>query len=149
MDVHQRFTKLDAAGNELPFDATGHVAVLDRYPHPDRLWRVWAVEPARARAAAWDKCDESVKAMTLLGANDWELPSVDELFALADRSTHSPAINADYFPRTKCDWYWTSTPSAYSASYAWIVNFGYGDANDLRRGNGAFARAVRRVAARQ
>ncbi len=74
----------------------------------------------------------------------WRLPTVDELFSLVDRSRHSPAINTDFFPDTKKDWYWTSEPYAANPDVAWIVSFSGGDVCNYNRGsNSACVRAVR------
>ncbi|NUS38287.1 MAG: DUF1566 domain-containing protein [Lysobacter sp.] len=88
--------------------------------------------------------------LDLAGHTDWRQPTVDELFALADRTRTEPAIDTEAFPDTRSDWYWTSTITAWSSDSAWIVSFSYGDANDLRRVSGyAFVRAVRGVPAGQ
>lgn len=55
---------------------------------------------------------------------NWRLPTVDELFALADRTKFAPAIDERFFPKCKSGWYWTGTPAADSpADYAWQVYF--------------------------
>ena len=81
------------------------------------------------------------------GHTDWRLPTVEELFLLADRKRISPAIDTDVFPDTYNDWYWTSTDSKWDASCAWIVDFDGGNADDYRRAYSACVRAVRSVPA--
>jgi hypothetical protein len=74
----------------------------------------------------------------------WRLPTVDELFALVDRTKYAPAIDKQFFPKCQNDWYWTSTPAAYSPSdYAWLVGFDGGYARWFSRDGRAFVRAVR------
>jgi hypothetical protein len=110
----------------------------------------------------WSKatlCDEEVTQhqaekicaeLDLAGHTDWRLPTVDELFALADRTRYSPAIDDEAFPNTQSDWYWTSTVTAWSSGCAWFVCFNYGSASYyLRDDDSAFVRAVRGVPAGQ
>jgi hypothetical protein len=89
-------------------------------------------------------------AMDLAGHTDWRLPTVEELFALADRTKHCPAIDTDAFPDTKSDWYWTGTVTAWALSSAWLVSFSNGDSYYCRRDYSlAFVRAVRSLPAGQ
>ncbi len=98
-------------------------------------------------------CDEEVahkeagdlcSSCTVGGHSDWRLPTVQELFALADHGRHDPAIDTDVFPDTKSDWYWSSTTCAWSSVRASCVDFYYGLVDSSPRGNSnAFVRAVR------
>jgi hypothetical protein len=56
----------------------------------------------------------------------WRLPTREELLTLVDDTKYNPACSA--FPDCPSDWFWTSTPWAGSSSYAWRVNFYYGNA---------------------
>jgi hypothetical protein len=132
-----RFIKISAAGLELPDDAAEWVAVKDT-----KLGVWWSVEETKSmkQPAAVKKA----AAMKIAGFEDWRLPTVDELFALADRTKHNPAIDGTYFPDCKSEWYWTSTPAAFSpADCAWVVYFYSGDAFYFDRYSNGFVRAVR------
>jgi hypothetical protein len=94
------------------------------------------------------KAGEICTALALADHHDWRLPTVEELFLLADRSKVSPAIDTEAFPDTKSDWYWSSTVHASGSSYAWVVSFDNGGALIvLRISDSAFVRAVRSVPA--
>jgi len=141
------FTKVLADGTHLPAgsDRTDHVAVID---HSTGL--MWSVESLGSKEDADDgitqeACEARCRELTLLGANDWRLPTRAELAALVEDTRHEPAIDASLFPRVKPHWHWTSTPCAWSSASAWGVHFGYGGIYGSRRGNSGFALAVRRA----
>ena len=74
-----------------------------------------------------------------------DLPTIEELSLLVDRTRYSPAINADYFRNIQNDWYWSKTESAGSSACAWLVHFGYGYVDGYHRLSYGFALAVRRA----
>lgn len=133
-----RFTKIGADGQPLPDDATEWVVNRDNTTGLE-----WPKDHAPKRMT-WKQAKAWVKKLTLCGHTDWRLPTVEELFMLADRTKHAPAIDTDAFPACESDWYWTSTPAAYSpVGYAWSVFFGGGVAGWVDQGYFDFVRAVR------
>jgi hypothetical protein len=132
-----RFTKIGADGAKLADDAAEWDAVLD-----NTTQLIWTVkETARY---TWKKAAAAVKKLDTAGFTDWRLPTVEELFLLADRTKHSPAIDTTFFPDCKSDWYWTATPAACSpGGFAWLVVFSFGFASWYHQVNANFVRAVR------
>jgi hypothetical protein len=113
---------------------------------------MWTAQPLacgrvsnRSGGAAETACTEC----RVGGFDDWRLPTVDELQTLIDRTRFNPAIDTDKFPDTPSNWFWSSSPDASDPDYAWLVAFYLGHVHLLRRGNGAFVRAVRSVPASQ
>ena len=132
--------KLAADGQELPADATEWVAV--KLPEHGLIFTATQIneeetdqESLQAQAAALD----------LLGATDWDLPTIDELQLLVDRERYDPAIDTVFFRDIQSDWYWSKTPAAWSSASAWIVDFSFGDVYGGHRYSDGFALAVRRV----
>jgi hypothetical protein len=141
--MSHRFAKIDAQGRALPHDAADWVAVYDAAS--GLMWSANDVNDAET-SVDFVTAEKLCAQFDLAGANDWRLPTVDELFALADRTRHDPAIDPDFFPSCESDWYWTSSPAAWSpSSDAWFVGFGNGDADTYSRDAVAFVRAVRSV----
>ena len=66
----------------------------------------------------------------------WRMPTLEELRGLVNYSIYgggvSPTIDISYFPNTRPSIYWSASPYAPNAGYAWGVGFGngYGDAYD-------------------
>jgi hypothetical protein len=132
-----RFTKIGADGAKLADEATDWAAVLD-----NTTALIWTVK--ESKPLTWKKAKAAVEKLDTAGFTDWRLPTVEELFLLADRTKHSPAIDTAFFPDCKSEWYWTSTPAAFSpGDCAWLVNFYNGGASWCNQGDGAFVRAVR------
>jgi len=135
-----KFIKIGADGAQLPDDATGHVAVF----LPDH-GLTFSATSVVATDVPHEKCEAACKALTLAGHSDWDLPTIEELQLLIDRSRYSPAINTDFFQDIQNDWYWTKTPAAWSSASAWFVYFGNGSVDYYHRGGDGFALAVRRA----
>ncbi|MHB8815451.1 MAG: Lcl C-terminal domain-containing protein [Steroidobacteraceae bacterium] len=132
-----RFTKIGEDGALLPADATDWVAVLDT--RTNLMWDVKA-RPVKNYAGALKVPGK----LTVAGFKDWRLPTVEELFLLADRTRVRPAIDTDFFPDTPSDWFWTSTLWASSPSDdAWSVYFGNGSSYWGSQSYEGFVRAVR------
>ena len=111
---------------------------------------MWSQATLSKKCVTHAQAETICSGLDLAGHTDWRLPSVEELFLLADRSRSLPATDTTAFPDTKSDWYWTSTPHASVSSYAWIVHFDDGCALSFPRGNlSAFVRAVRSAPAGQ
>jgi hypothetical protein len=110
-----------------------------------RTGLMWSRNTLNAEEADQPACDALATACTLGGHSDWHLPTREELVTLIDDTRYSPAIDTDAFLDIKNDWYWTSTPTAWSASGAWYVNFYYGYVDYFHRNDRGFALAVRRA----
>ena len=78
----------------------------------------------------------------LCGFTDWRVPTRIELAGLADFGKTAPAIDTDFFPNTRDDFYWSSSPDASLSVTAWAVNFQTGYTSVLPRDNGRHIRLV-------
>lgn len=131
-----RFLKVSAAGEILPADATDHVIARDTTTGLE-----WTV--AEQPAMNWKAAKAWAESLDLRGGG-WRLPTVEELFLLADRSRYSPAIDQSAFPGCKNNWYWSGTVDASSPSgYAWFVNFYGGNSYWAHQHSEGPVRAVR------
>ncbi len=79
-----------------------------------------------------------------LGSQTWRLPTVKELTTIVDYAVYNPSINGTVFPSTTANYFWSSSPVAGVAGYAWVVYF-YSGAMLGRGGvsNGFYVRCVR------
>ena len=136
--------KIGADGSHLPADATNHVAVLD-----PRTGLMWAVESlGGARGVNQKDASSLLNGFALLGHTNWRVPEIEELQTLVKFTASNPAIDADLFPGTKSDWYWTNTAYAPSPTdVAWFVSFSFGySVSGGRDYSFGFVRGVRSVA---
>lgn len=78
----------------------------------------------------------------ICGKQDWRVPVRAELESLVNFGRSRPAIDIDYFPNTKNNFYWSDTPAAGQSSMAWAVSFQFGNTAQLKRDNGYSVRLV-------
>jgi RNA-directed DNA polymerase len=73
----------------------------------------------------------------------WRLPNVKELASLVDRRRSEPAIDSTAFPETPSGSFWSSSPYAGNADYAWDVYFSSGSVGNGSRDSNNAVRLVR------
>ena len=115
----------------------------------DHLLRLRWTHATVARSVNADKAEATLGDLGEKFGGPWRVPTVDELMTLPDRSRHSPAIDTEIFPDTENAYYWTGTPTAWNKSAVWVVDFGYGVVNGLRRSLSGCLRAVSELPAGQ
>jgi hypothetical protein len=134
-----RFAKVGAEGATLPEGAAKWVAVID-----NTTGLLWSAGNVGTGELTWANAKSACAALHLCGNSDWRLPTIEELFCLADRSRSGPAIDVAFFASTQSDFYWSGTPFASALSdYAWGVGFGNGYSGYNAQYDAAFVRAVR------
>lgn len=138
LDAKARFIKLDADGKPLPAAAKSWAAVRDT-----KLGLDWSAEDVAGGERNWADAKTACEQLTLCGTKNWRLPTVEELFLLADRTRREPAIDVAFFPTCKSAWYWTSSPYAGDSDDAWIVSFSGGGSGWDFHGHRYYVRACR------
>lgn len=138
MILTSRFTKISAAGSELPRDATEWEAVID-----NRTGLMWSLETRHSDS--WKDAQKVPATIKAAGFTDWRMPTVEELFLLADRTRCDPAIDTEFFPGCPLDWFHTSTVDCESPLLcSWFVYFFEdGSAGRGEQSYSGFVRAVR------
>ncbi len=81
-----------------------------------------------AAALSWDQALQQPQSLNVgggfAGHTDWRLPNVKELRSIVEEQCFSPSINATFFPNTPPgSAFWSSSPDALFADYAWSVRF--------------------------
>ena len=70
----------------------------------------------------WDEAKNYCEELSLLGQDDWRLPSIKELQTIIAPNRKKPAIKKK-FKHTKNKNYWSSTPYIKGNHESWSVNF--------------------------
>lgn len=160
------FTKLDANGDSLPASAIQWSCVQDNFT--GLIWEVKTTDGDLRDAQntyTWysqnstgnenggtcpdtGNCDtekymRSVNSKGLCGKSDWRLPNKEALRSIVDYDGSNPSIDVDYFPNTRVQWYWSSSPYASNNSSAWIINFSSGRDSAHTKSLSNFVRLVR------
>lgn len=142
------FTKLDAAGVEMPATATNHSCVRDNVT--GLMWEV-KTDDGGAHDQDWtftwnytERYAQYINELGLCGFRDWRVPAVKELTGIIDYGVYyGTPIVAAYFPNTKGGWYWSSTLASYGSGSAWAVVFHHGLVSDNAKSKRYFVRLVR------
>ncbi|MFY9329424.1 MAG: DUF1566 domain-containing protein [Georgfuchsia sp.] len=98
------------------------------------IWRrcaegmAWDGSTCAGTASTFTHENALVRAQTEVVASGkaWRLPNVKELSSIVDRSRINPPIDTTAFPATPVNWFWSSSPLAGDAGYAWFVYFSNG-----------------------
>ncbi len=90
-----------------------------------------------------EKFVAQVNIQGICGFKDWRLPSRTELRSLINLNIVFPVINTAYFPNSRVNTYWSSSPGAINSDSAWTMGFTYGIHSEAARSSGHFVRLVR------
>ncbi len=91
----------------------------------------------------WTSAQSYCNITLTLGSQSWRLPTVKELTTIVDYTVYNPSINGTAFPSTTVSYFWSSTPVAGVAGYAWFVGFYGGFLLNVGVTNGYYVRCVR------
>jgi len=99
---------------------------------PDTTTRTWT----NAIYYAYNK--------TVGGRKGWRLPTVEELASLVDPTQTNPALSSGHpFINVQSNYYWSSTTSVDSTSFAWDVYFYSGVVDYSAKGSSFYVWCVR------
>jgi Protein of unknown function (DUF1566) len=73
----------------------------------------------------------------------WRVPNINELSTLVNKNVRRPAIDANVFPDTAANRYWSSSPHESEATQGMIVYFNDGHVVKYHQNNKAHVRLVR------
>jgi len=164
------FTKFSASGSPQPADADDWSCVQDN--NTGLMWEVkttdgglrdsdntysWASSSGNDGGddgfhsslgcpdgnCSTEKLADAVNAIGLCGANDWRLPTVNELTSIVNYGRVTPTIDRDYFPNTKSTRYWSTDTDVGDVASAWQVFFSFGYSRTDKKINRSRVRLVR------
>lgn len=95
---------------------------------------------------SWHEANDVIRKMNeqgYAGHNDWRLPLVPNLASIVERRCLNPRINEEIFPATALGPFWTSMEKKGAPKYAYIIDFGEGNAGPLDKDRKAHVRVVR------
>ena len=74
----------------------------------------------------WPQAISYCENLNFASFTDWKLPNINELFYMASRETHNPALS-EVFKNVSNTYYWSSTTYAQDSENAWRVDFSTGE----------------------
>jgi hypothetical protein len=111
------------------------------------LGQAWDADSSSCKGTAslynWQNALAAASASAFKVPNDWRLPNIKELKSIVEQACFNPAINNSIFPDIAGSLYWSSSPSASSNDFAWIVNFDYGNDYSDAKSDDRYVRLVR------
>jgi hypothetical protein len=145
--LYRGLAKLDAAGKQLPADATDHAIVYD--PLTGLMEAIRA--PGFDKHLDHDAATTLASQLTFAGYSDWQLPDVPEAVHSVDYTREEPAADPLLYPDAESTWYWTRQQTAWTKDKAgssrsfFLVYMLNGDVHYDYAGNLLRARPVRRA----
>lgn len=131
-----RFVRLASDGDAWLDTSDGeHVAVRDHLTGLE--WSAGTIGEA-----GWEGAKKLATDCTLLGKNDWRLPTVQELLGLVDYERWDPVVDPEFF-RGPYGYTWSSTSRKGPSGYAWDVGLGNGNSGWSGQSSLHRVRAVR------
>lgn len=91
----------------------------------------------------WQGALQAADGVTFAGFGDWRLPNIKEFGAVVEQRCRNPAVNAVLFPSTASEPFWTASPFALNANYAWTLDFKNGIDSIKTKNSSLRARLVR------
>ncbi len=133
------YNKLDILGTRTRFQVTNDEAVMDY-----KTGLEWE-RSTNATRRTWDEASTYCTNLLFGGYIDWRLPTVNELFGLADTTQSNPSLPLlNPFINVYTSKYWTSTvANTTDPGYFWYISFDHGSGDYLYRNNLLYVRCVR------
>jgi len=111
--------------------------------HDSETKLVWQDNVAvEGKEMLFSEANSYCKKLSLAGAEDWRLPTVEELQGIVDLTRYDPALKRG-FHFAASESYWSSTLYADDKDRAWDVNFKSGSTEHNRHSYVYYVRCVR------
>lgn len=127
LDIRKKFTPSELARHNMWLqNDNSRFAKIDDCVYDRKTGLIWK---SFSSSFKFDKALKTAKQTKLCKLTNWRLPTIEELYWLAERSTDKPAIETEflsdiYFDNK--DNYWSNTEVLNESDKAWTVNFRYG-----------------------
>ena len=78
------------------------------------------------------------------GFKDWRIPNKDELRSIINYSKTNPALDQQYFPHCRINYYWCSLTYEMQSCFGWAIFLGFGSATAVSKESLRHVLAVRK-----